>query len=169
MIEISQMFFYFFVVMVLGISSIVAFSRNLLHSAFALFFVLFGMSGFYVLLGADFLAVVQIMVYAGGISVLMIFGTMLTADISTPKISNLSFQGVLGVLSGAAIFGALVFVFYKAENVWNLKEVGAMKETTNSLGKLLLKEYVLPFEVVSFLLLAAMVGALVLVIKGDQE
>lgn len=162
---IPEFFFYFFTIMVISIGCIVAFSKNLLRSAFALFFVLFGVAGFYVLLGADFLAVVQIMVYAGGVNVLLIFGTMLTADISTPQTSNLSFQGTLTVIGGITLF-VLLAVIINSGN-WPTIVPGEMMPTTKDLGKLLLKEYVLPFEVVSFLLLAAIISAIVLVKKGD--
>jgi len=166
MIELSELFFYFFTVMVLGIGCIVAFSQNLLRSAFALFFVLFGIAGFYVLLGGDFLAVVQVLVYAGGINVLLIFGTMLTADVATPESSNISFQSVLTIVAGAGIFFLLLFIINSAE--WPIV-TQEMVPTTKHIGRLLLKEYILPFEVISFLLLASMIGALVLVNKGDQR
>ncbi len=166
MIELSELFFYFFTVMVLGIGCIVAFSQNLLRSAFALFFVLFGIAGFYVLLGGDFVAIVQILVYAGGINVLLIFGTMLTADVSKPEVSNISFQSAFTIIAGAGIFFLLLFIINSAE--WSIVSQ-EMVPTTKQIGRLLLKEYILPFEVISFLLLAAMIGALVLVNKGDQR
>lgn len=165
--EIADLFFYLFSAMILGIGGIVAFSRNLLHSAFAMFFVLFGIAGFYVLLGGDFLAMVQIMVYAGGVCVLLIFATMLSADISQPEKSNLSFQTVLSTVAGGGIALLLLTAFEKT--TWNVVTPGEMVPTTNSIGKLLLNEYVLPFEVISFLLLAAMVGAIMLVKKGGSE
>ncbi len=164
---LPEIFFYFFAVVVLGITCIVAFSRNLLHAAFALFFVLFGISGFYVLLGADFMAVVQVMVYAGGINVLLIFGTMLTADMNQPENSNRSFQGMLSFLSGVVIFTLLLTVFEGAQ--WPTVTQNAIEPTTKAIGKLLLSNYIFPFEVISFLLLTAMVGALVLIIKGDNK
>lgn len=166
MSALPHFFFFVFTVLVLGIGLIVTFSNNLLRSAFALFFVLFGIAGFYVLLGGDFLAIVQIMVYAGGVNVLLIFGTMLTADVSNPKQSNLSFQAVLAAI-GAIGFFLLVYGIISSHN-WNTMPPPEMHPTVKNLGTLLLKEYVLPFEVISFLLLSAMIGALVLVIKGDQ-
>lgn len=165
--ELSHVFFYAFSVFLIGIGLIVAFSKNLLHSAFALFFALFSVAGFYVLLGADFLAMVQVMVYAGGVSVLLIFGTMLTANISEPESSNLSFQVALSIVSGAAVLGLILWVF--GQTNWNVIVPGAREATTASIGKLLLGQYILPFEVISFLLLAAMIGALMLVMKGDRK
>lgn len=167
MFGLPEAFFYFFATVVLGIGCIVAFSRNLLHAAFALFFVLFGISGFYVLLGADFIAVVQVMVYAGGINVLLIFGTMLTADMNQPENTNRSFQGILSFVSGAAIFALLLSVFEGVN--WPTTTLTALESTTKPIGRLLLSTYIFPFEVISFLLLAAMVGALVLIIKGDSK
>ena len=165
--ELSQLFFYGIAAFIIGFSGIVAFSGNLLHSAFALFFALFGIAALYVTLGADFLAMVQIMVYAGGVSVLLIFGTMLTAEISQPQKSNLSFQGFLTAASGGAVLILLLTVYEKTN--WPAIQLMEMEPTTASLGKMLLGEYILPFEVVSFLLLAAMIGALMLVMKGDRK
>ncbi len=167
MIELPELAFYIFAAMTLGVGLIVTFSKNLLRSAFALFFVLFGVAGFYVLLGGDFIAVVQILVYAGGVNVLLIFGTMLTADVSNPAESNLSFQGILTTIAAIGFF-FLIYGIISTTN-WGILTPVPMEETTRSLGKLLLQDYVLPFEAISFLLLAAMIGALVLVIKGDQK
>jgi NADH-quinone oxidoreductase subunit J len=164
--EIAELFFYFFSLVVLGIGCVVAFSKNLLRSAFALFFVLFGIAGFYILLGGDFVAVTQIMVYAGGVNVLLIFGTMLTADVSHPTDSNPSFQVVFTLVGGALIFCLLFGITMTTQ--WGTRIHGEMVPTTRSLGTLLLKEYILPFEVISFLLVSAMVGALFLVNKGEQ-
>lgn len=167
MIELPQLFFYLFAILVLGIGMVVTFSTNLLRSAFALFFVLFGVAGFYVLLGGDFIAVVQILVYAGGVNVLLIFGTMLTSDVSTPQYSNLSFQTLFTAVGGIGFF--LLVYFIVSSHDWRISPVKEMEPTTQRLGTLLLQDYVLPFEVISFLLLSAMIGSLVLVIKGGKE
>ncbi len=166
MIEMSELFFYFFTALVLGVGCIVAFSKNLLRSAFALFFVLFGMAGFYVMLGGDFIAIVQILVYAGGVNVLLIFGTMLTADVSNPSTSSPTFQSTIGFVAGSAFLTLLIWILATAN--WPIQIPGEMAPTTSTLGKMLLKEYVLPFEVISVLLLAALIGALVLVNTGDR-
>ena len=160
-------FFYVFVALTLGLGLVVALSTNLLHSAFALFGVLFGVAGFYVLLSGDFLAMVQIMVYAGGINVLLIFGTMITADVDTPKISNVSVHGGLTFVASVGMMVLLYSVLSGAE--WNTIQNPIYEPTTLELGRLLLKDYVLPFEVISFLLLSAMVGSLMLVMKGDSK
>ena len=162
-----ELFFYLFSMVTIGLAVVVAFSPNLLHSAFTLFFLLFAMAGFYALLGGDFLAMVQLMVYAGGINVLLIFGTMLTADVAQPEQSNLSFQGVLTFVAGVAFTVVLFGVLNSAQ--WpEMAEIAEATPTTLDIGRLLLKEYVLPFEVISFLLVAAMVGA-IMVVKGEQK
>jgi len=165
--EIPELFFYLFAFLVVGMSIVVVFSTNLLHAAFTLFFVLFGMAGFYALLGGDFIAMVQLMVYAGGINILLIFGTMLTADIIKPEESNFSFQGILTFVSGVAFAAVLFSVLNGVE--WPVSQPLIAEPTTLDLGRLLLKEYILPFEVISFLLVAAMVGAIMVVMKGGGE
>jgi NADH:ubiquinone oxidoreductase subunit 6 (subunit J) len=107
------------------------------------------------------------LVYAGGVNVLLIFGTMLTPDVSTPTTSNLFLHKGLAVVAGIPLFVLLSSILYSAD--WPLKATGEMTPTTAGVGRLLLQEYVLPFEVISFLLLASMIGALVVVKKGGQE
>ncbi len=167
MMEPTDLFFYLFAVLVIGTALIVTFSKNLLHSAFSLFFMFFGVAGFYILLGGDFLAMIQVMVYAGGISILMIFGTMLTIKISHPEESSPIIQRVFSLLGGIALWALLQGIFQKTE--WPLLQQTKIEATTATLGLALLKEYVLPFEVVSFLLLTTMVGAILLVIKGGRK
>ena len=110
---------------------------------------------------------VQIMVYAGGINVLLIFGTMLTGDIAKPEVSNLSFQGVLTFVAGVSFMSLLLAVLERT--TWPLLDQPSMAPTTADIGRLLLKEYVLPFEVISFLLVAAMVGAIMVVLKSVEK
>jgi len=146
---------------------VVAFSKNLLRSAFALFGVLFGIGGVYGLLGADFIALVQVLVYAGGVSVLLIFGTMFTKDISENlHQSNPSYQNVLSIPI-ALVFGAGIWWAISKSTFETVVSVPVA--TTESLGRQLLGPYLLPFEVVSFLLLAAMVGAIVLISRGKSS
>lgn len=161
-------FFAIFTAIMLGTGLIVTFNPNLLRSAFALFGVLFSMGALYAMLGADFLAIVQIMVYAGGINILLLFGTMLTHDVSQHvDESNRSSWNWLPIAAGVITFASL-FGLITSTN-WPLKEYSSYEPTTAGIGQLLLSKFVLPFEVVSFLLLAAMVGALVLIIHGDKR
>src|SRR5512135_2345235 len=89
---LTQIVFYFFAAMTVTSAAVVVFSRNLIHNAFALLFTFFGVAGLYVFLGADFLAATQMVIYVGGILVLLIFGVMLTQKISEMKLSAETYQ-----------------------------------------------------------------------------
>src|SRR4249920_2009681 len=79
--DLFDYIFFFFAVITLASASIVVFSRNIIYSAFSLLFTFFGVAGMYVLLNADFIAVAQVLIYVGGILVLLLFGVMLTNKI----------------------------------------------------------------------------------------
>jgi NADH-quinone oxidoreductase subunit J len=140
---------------------VVAFSRNLVYSAFALLFTFFGVAGIYVLLSADFLAAVQLFIYVGGILVLIIFAVMLTRGISDVEISNQSLRPVQGALMLTGIMAILLGVAFKTR--WSLGNQLQYEPTTAYIGNALLRKYLLPFEIVSVLLLAALMGAAVIV------
>lgn len=164
---VQNLFYGGFVALTLGAGLYVAIGQNLIRAAFGLFFALCGIAGLYVLLAGDFIAMIQLMVYAGGIAVLLAFGAMLTHKVDDPQHSNLLVNGFLSFVSGIAFFSLLFYVL--TESTWRVKAEVLSEPTTKEIGKLLLKEYVLPFEVVSFLLLVAMIGAVYLVQKGDNQ
>ena len=138
----------------------VAFSNNIVYSAFALMGTLMGAAGLFVLLAADFVAVVQVLIYVGGILVLTLFAVMLTHRIADVRISNRSL-GRLPALLVVAVVGAVMFRAIGA-TTWHAIAPGAAAPTTYSIGNGFLNEYVLPFELASVVLLAALVGAVVL-------
>lgn len=160
--DIISILFLVFAAVVIGSAGVVVFSKNIMFSAFALLFTLFGIAGLYVLLNADFIAITQIMIYIGGILVLIIFGVMLTT-----KITQIEFRGGLSGkiqlgtagLATALLAFTLVTVFMKSN--WLLKgdpnKVAAT--TVNSIGTMLLSEYLIQFEIASVLLLVAIIGA----------
>jgi NADH-quinone oxidoreductase subunit J len=143
---------------------LVAFSRNLIYAAFALLFTLAGMAGLYGFLGADFLAVLQILVYVGGILVLILFGVMFTQRIHGGTIDPGRFQIPVGVLLGVLVFTTL-FVPFGLGYAWRTAEMSAAAPTIGGIGELLLSRHLLPFEVASVLLLLVLVGAVVLARK----
>jgi NADH-quinone oxidoreductase subunit J len=144
----------------------VAFSRNILHSAFALMGTLAGVAGLFFMLGADFVAVVQLLVYVGGILVLILFAVLLTREITDIKISNLSVSLLGGVPAGILILGLLVRILIGAP----FKTAGAaVAPTVSRLGDSLLREYLLPFEVASVILLMALVGGMVIARRAVKE
>lgn len=138
----------------------VALSQNVVYSAFALMGTLLGVAGLYAFLAADFLAVVQVLVYVGGILVLTLFAIMLTHQISEVKASNRSVgrwpAGALVVLVGLGMGLALL----KAP--WQQAELLPAEPTTYAIGEAFLGGYLLPFEVASLVLLTALIGAIVL-------
>ncbi len=152
----------FFIIVFLTIVSAywVVMSPNLVHSAVSLLFTLFGVAGLYVYLFADFIAASQVIIYVGGILVLIIFGVMLTNKIDDPMLSN---QSQNQVIAGVFCFILLVFQFQIIFNTnWYIGELLTRESTVDEIGMLLLTTYLLPFEVVSILLLAALIGSAML-------
>ena len=151
--------FYLLAALTVAGAGMVAFSRNILHSAFALLAAFLGVAGLYVLLAADLLAVVQLLVYAGGVLVLILFAVMLTARIDAANVSNPTLGVAGGLLALVAVCGPMAWVAWNFE--WP-ERIAAVEPTTARIGAALLGPYVLPFEIVSVLLVAALVGAVTL-------
>ena len=146
--------------LVIGSAFWVVFSPSLIHSAVSLMFTLFGTAGLYVFLYADFIAATQVVIYVGGILVLIIFGVMLTNRIDQSSIASSSKNQFIGGLCSIAIFVMLVGVIYNTP--WRLADGQIREGTVSIIGKMLLNEYLLPFEIASILLLAALMGAALL-------
>lgn len=155
--NIYDIIFYLFAAVTLLSAFFVVTTRNIVRAAFFLLFTFFGVAGIYVLLGADFVAIVQLIVYVGGILILLIFGVMITnkitqVDIKTGTLHTLPASIGVGVFTGFILFLVI-------DTQW-LKVDSNMPETTlYTLGKLLLNEYVLVFELLGILLLVALIGA----------
>ena len=159
--------------------------RNVFRAALLLVVVFLAVAGFFVMMNAEFLAVVQVLIYAGGIAILIIFAIMLTRDVQQGNLPNR--LQLAAVLFPALLLAALVFVAVDTE--WNLlsdqpqelqdrvelvqtHSIGGIPDEMrgeipgsdrSGLGELLINDFVLPFEVASVMLLAAIIGALVLV------
>lgn len=156
----ETLLFYIFAVIIIGSASVVVTSRNIMYSAFALLFTFFGVAAFYVLLNADFIAVTQIMIYIGGILVLIIFGVMLTTNITGVDMK----EGVSGktqlALGGiAALSVAVTLIMIFRDSFAGIAPSPEKSATVKEIGQLLLTDYLLAFEVASVLLLIAIVGA----------
>lgn len=137
---------------------IVAFSRNLVYSAFALLFTLGGAAGLYGFLAADFIAVLQILVYVGGILILILFGVVFTQRIRSGSIESGSVRVPAAVLIGVLVF-LILFLPLGIGFAWNLGGERAAEPTIQGIGDLLLTRHLLPFEVASVLLLVVLIGA----------
>ncbi len=187
---IQDIAFWFLSVVAIGAALGVVLVKDLFRAALLLVLVFMAVAGFFVLLSAEFLAVVQLLIYAGAISILVIFAIMLTRDVQRGNLPNR--LQIPAVLFSALLLSALVMV--ATDTGWNLIseedqtrveliQTGAIATVTEEnldesgfttqpereaaknagLADLLIGDFVLPFEAVSVLLLASVIGALVLV------
>jgi NAD(P)H-quinone oxidoreductase subunit 6 len=165
--DVSTVVFYLIAAMTVGSAAIVALSRNIIYSAFSLLGTFMGVAGIYVFLGADFVAGVQVLIYVGGILVLILFAVMLTHRITDVEITNRS-AGRIPALIIIGVFFVLLAQTIR-ETPWVKVKQIAHEPTTAKIGELFLEQYLLPFELASLVLLAAMIGAVVLSRKEIKE
>ena len=161
-------FWYFLTALTLLSALMVVLSKNPIHSVLYLVFTFFCISGHYVLLNAQFLMAVNIVVYAGAIMVLFLFVIMMM-DLSKNMPDS---KATITKVAGAILGGTLLVIIVAATRKMNLKDAVDTKTyiaqtgMVESLGKVLYRDYVLPFELVSILFFVAMVGAVML---GKRE
>ena len=157
--------FWFFVVMTIVAALMVVLSKNLIYAAMALLVTLLGVAAMYIFLWADFMAGTQVMIYIGGILILLLFGIMLTNKITTVQISHTNVQRGVGALIVVAIFTGLVWMV----NITPWLQIASQEpeQTVHEIGTLLMTDFLLPFEVASVLLLGALIGAAVLARKEN--
>ena len=158
--DIKSCIFYLISLVTVSAGCVVAFSRNLLYSAFALLGVFAGVVGLYIMLSADFVAIIQLVVYIGGILILILFAVMLTTKIGEVKFSNRAMTPIAGIICTAAIGAFVMKMFLSAK--WSVVSEETFVVTTKAIGDKLLGEYLLPFEIISLLLVLVMVGAVVI-------
>jgi len=155
----QQVIFILLGLITLGAALMVVLSRNLLHSALWLILTFFGIAGIFILLQAEFLAVAQILIYVGAISILIIFAIMLTRRVADPKRPR--FNDQWGVVGG---FAALLFVTLAAivsRVAWPVAVGQVPADVIQQMGADFVGSYVVPFEVASVLLVVAMIGAII--------
>ncbi|MEW6410890.1 MAG: NADH-quinone oxidoreductase subunit J [Candidatus Zixiibacteriota bacterium] len=152
--------------------------KNIFHSALFLILCLFSVAGIFILLDAEFLAAAQVLIYVGAVAILMIFAIMLTSNLASKKIRQ-SNENVLVSFFVCLLLGAGVPWLIWLTNrqltqttdgggiisLWGQTKGTLPVDNVATLGKYLMTDYMLPFEVVSVLLLAAMIGAIVLARK----
>jgi NADH-quinone oxidoreductase subunit J len=164
----NQIMFILFSAMIIVFSLLTVTTRRILRAAVFLLFVLVSTSGLYFLLNYQFLAAVQLTLYAGGIVVLIIFSILLTSHINqkfeSPGLQKIIFSAL------AAAAGALLSIITILDYKFSATSVAAKEVNMTLIGKSLLSVgydgYALPFEVISVLLLAAMVAAIIVAKKG---
>ena len=135
-------------------------ARSVFGSALFLILSFVGVAGLYVLLEAGFLAAVQLLIYVGAIAVLILFAVMLTRRVMAEETSLINEQwGIAGTIAGL-LFAALALLAVGTE--WRISDAAPPADTIVALGQALLGPYVLPFEVVSIVLLVALIGAIII-------
>jgi len=151
--------FWILAAITIGSAAMLILVRNLMQAILFLILSFVGVAGLYITLSADFVAVAQVLVYAGAISVLMIFAVMLTPRSQRDNSGNF-LQLPAFILSGLVIAGV---TFVALETDWREAGRGSFETTAVEIGEALLSPFVLPFEIASVLLVAAMIGAIVIV------
>lgn len=144
----------------------VALSKNILYSGFFLMGTLIGVAGLYLFIGADFVGIAQLLIYLGGILVLILFAVLLTNRISDVTVSNKSVHMGVGVVAALVVFGGGALVALKTS--WPTTEA-VVAPTTARMGDAFLREYLLPFELISLILLMALVGAMVIARRAAKD
>ena len=156
----SDALFYIFAGLALFCGVMILVSRNPVNSAMFLVLTIAFLAGLFVLLEAFFLAAIQILVYAGAVMVLFLFVIMLL-DLKTEERRKIK---LLGMFGGVIAVGTILAIFFKSLGSTQLSATRApgFQAGTVELGKLLFSQYLLPFEIISVLLLVAMVGVILL-------
>ena len=163
---VAAVLFYIFAIMAGASALAVVISRNIVRTAVALLFTLTGVAGLYFLLNAEFLAAVQLVVYAGGTLILIIFGVMLTSKGPFTRFEPKLGEVMLALSIGLLLMFSLTLAFLKTN--FATDEFPTGNYPMAKLGQILLGDYLVPFEVVSVLLLAVMIGAAYLA-KGRRR
>jgi NADH:ubiquinone oxidoreductase subunit 6 (subunit J) len=171
--NLVQILFYVMSFIVLGSAILVASSKNLVRSIFMFFITLFALAGLYVLALADFVAITQVVIYVGGILVLILFAFMLSGretlnNLQYQKKQFISANKVAALLLALAFFIVLSDMIFKvdADNLVWIKKALSLNSTvmptsdmTTNIGINLMTQYLLPFEAISILLMMALIGA----------
>lgn len=157
--------FWFFVVLTIISAISVVLNKNLVYAAISLLLTFLGVASMYVFLWADFMAGTQVLIYIGGILILLLFGIMLTHKITSVRISHTSMQKGIGAAVVLVLFVGLVWMVRITP--WKIEDAREPIETVSEIGTLLMTDFLLPFEVASVLLLGALIGAAVLARKEN--
>jgi NADH:ubiquinone oxidoreductase subunit 6 (subunit J) len=182
--NLTQVAFYAMSFIALASALFVAASKKLVRSIFMFFITLFALAGLYVLALADFVAITQIVIYVGGILVLILFAFMLSGKETLNAIQQqqrnkfISVNTLPAILLAGLFFVVLLNVIFKADvnslgwvaKAIRLKtEIGSNAVVTDNIGINLMTKYLLPFEAISILLMIALIGAAHLSRKGDAQ
>ena len=157
-LSLPVVLFYAFAFLTVATAAAVAFSSNIVYSAFALMGTLFGVAGLYVFLAADFVAAAQVLIYIGGILVLM--KTKQSATVLNIEVSNRSVGRAPALLVVGGVTAVMLYAI--RHTAWPVVASLPDAPSTYAIGNGFLGPYVLPFELASFVLLAVLIGAIVI-------
>jgi len=163
----SWLVFGILAIALIGCALMVVLGKNLVHSVIWLAAALISTAVLYVTLQADFLAAVQVLLYTGGVITLMLFGVMLTRRYTTPHIAHGTKESLRGAGTALAVMLVIGSAIWRSMPFEGLPDPAVNLADTQGLGKLFLTDLMLPFEVLSVLLLAAMIGAIALSRRSD--
>jgi NADH:ubiquinone oxidoreductase subunit 6 (subunit J) len=160
----AEIVFYIFAALTILCAGAIVFIKNVLYCALCLLGCFFGVAALYVFAFADFLAIAQIMIYIGGVLVLLIFGIMLSRRLAGDKFIVTEQRNLFaGMLAGGGFFGLLLYLIVKVNFsaipwIASYQSVGT-QSSVKTIGKNLMTDYSIPFEVSGIILLVALIGA----------
>lgn len=166
---VAQNFFFYVIAAAMAFSAIrVVTVKNVVHAAMYLVVVLAGVAAQYILLASEFIAATQVLVYVGAIVVLVLFGVMLTRAKLGQDANLTNDYWYVGAITGVMVFGVMAYAlldYYGDEPLDQANASTQLVGNTEQVSDAIFSQYVVPFEVISVLLLAALVGAIVLARK----
>lgn len=170
--SLQQAFFAYFAVVMVALSIMVVTRRNPVHSVLWMLVLFFHIAGVYLFLNSEFLASVQIILYAGAILVLFVFVVMMLNIKTEINVRRFIGQWPVALATGVSMLSFIVFAIANfVQGPKGTATISFIKEktSTKAIGTLLYTEYILPFEIASLVLLIAVVGAIVLAKKRKKE
>ena len=146
-------------------------TKNILYAAMALMVTFLSLAVIFIFLGAEFVAITQILVYVGGILILLVFGIMLTNKTGSTQVLSLTYNKVLGFVASSSLFAILlkgITLANFAELDWN-KNSKLLEPSIAKFGQILMTDYVIAFEIIGLVLLLALIGAVRIAGKARKE
>lgn len=168
MAAVAPLLFYAFALLVAVSAWTVVLGRNIVRMAVSLLLTLAGVAGIYFMLEAEFLAAIQLIVYAGGILILIVFGIMLTGKSPFMQLDVKPWERGLGVVLGVVIAGLLIFAMVRSQIERRPDDYETGYSQIEMIGKALLTTHLVAFEIAAVLLLVVMIGAAYMARRRDE-
>lgn len=157
--------FFVLSICVLGGAVLMLTLKKVVHMVVALAFSFISVAGIFILLSAEFIAAAQVLIYGGAITIIMLFGIMLTKHDDLDETRKIGAK----ILAGVTVIGFFLLTFYAINQIdWGVQETTLHENNTAQIGIQLFAKYVIPFELTSILLLVALVGAIILARRDDD-